>query len=131
MKQTVIAVAAAVLLVAGTPARAHHSYADFLNDTVSVEGTLEKVLFANPHTILTLRARDGAIYTANWRAASQLDRTGVRATDLKVGDVVIVSGTPSKDPAARQLARLSAVRRGSDGWTWTLASGRVSVGATN
>src|SRR5688572_32946190 len=116
MQQTVIAVTGVMLLIAGAPARAHHSYTAFLDHTVSVEGTLEKVMFANPHTILTVRARDGAVYTANWNAASQLDRMGVSATALKVGDVVVVSGTPSKDPAAHQLARLSGVRRVSDGW---------------
>src|SRR5688572_24301681 len=115
MKQIIIAVTG-VMLLAGASARAHHSYADFLDHTVSVEGTLEKVLYASPHTILTLRTRDGAVYTANWSAAFQLDRMGVSATALKVGDVVVVSGTPSKDPAAHQLARLSVVRHISDGW---------------
>jgi hypothetical protein len=35
---------------------------------------------------------------------------GVKPTDLNVGDIVIISTTPSRDAAARQLARLSEVR---------------------
>lgn len=107
-----------VFVLGGVSGRAHHSYADFHDHVVSVEGTLEKVLFANPHTILTMRTKDATLYTGNWRAAFQLHTMGVNATDLKVGDVIVMSGTPSHDPAAHQLARLSEVRRTSDGWMW-------------
>ena len=131
MKPAVIAIAAVLLLIGGVAAQAHHSYAEFLDHTVAVEGTLEKVLYANPHTVLTLRARDGAVYTADWSAAFQLDRMGVSATDLKAGDAVVISGTPSRDPAAHRRARLRSVRRLSDGWTWKLENGRATVGATN
>lgn len=39
-------------------------------------------------------------------------------SDLKVGDVVVVSGTPALDPAVHELARIEEVRRVSDGWRW-------------
>ena len=116
MRCTILVLGAVLLFVA--PGRAHHSYSEFYDHVVSVEGTIEKVVFANPHTILTVRAQDGAVYTGNWRAAFQLNTMGVKPTDLKVGDVIIISGTPSRDAAAHQLARLSEVRRPSDGWGW-------------
>jgi hypothetical protein len=116
MRHPILAVALAFLLGSAS-GRAHHSYADFYDNVVSVEGTLEKVLFANPHTILTVRTKD-AVYTGNWRAAFQLHTMGVNATDLEVGDVIVMSGTPSRVVAAHQLARLSEVRRASDGWSW-------------
>ena len=118
MRCAILAVAAVLLCV--VPGRAHHSYSDFYDHVVSVEGTIEKVVFANPHTILTVRAQDGAVYTGNWRAAFQLHTMGVTSTDLKVGDVIVMSGTPSRDAAAHQLARISEVRRPSDGWAWRL-----------
>jgi Family of unknown function (DUF6152) len=117
MRPDVLAMALAFLL-GGTSGRAHHSYADFYDHEVSVEGTLEKVVFANPHTILTVRAKDATVYTGNWRAAFQLNTMGVKPTDLAVGDVIVMSGTPSRDAAAHQLARLSEVRRPTDGWSW-------------
>ena len=39
---------------------------------VRVEGTLEKVMFANPHVMLTIRAKDSAVYTALWWPRSRL-----------------------------------------------------------
>jgi hypothetical protein len=116
MRCTILVLGAVLLFVAS--GRAHHSYSDFYDHVVSVEGTIEKVVFANPHTILTVRAQDGVVYTGNWRAAFQLNRMGVKPTDLKVGDAIVISGTPSRDAAAHQLARLSEVRRPSDGWSW-------------
>lgn len=118
MRRTILAVGGIVLLCV-VPGRAHHSYADFHDHVVSIEGTLEKVVFANPHTILTVRAKD-AVYTGNWRAAFQLNTMGVKPTDLKAGDAIVISGTPSRDAAAHQLARLSEVRRPSDGWSWRM-----------
>jgi hypothetical protein len=52
---------------------------------------------------------------------------GVSRTALTIGDVIIVTGTPSKDPAIHQLARLSGIRRPGDGWEWQLKGGRASV----
>ena len=63
MKRVAWAVLSVVFLAGGVAA-AHHSYEEFLDETVSVEGTLEKVFFANPHTILTFRTDDSAVYTA-------------------------------------------------------------------
>ena len=116
MRNAILALAF-VFVLGGVSGRAHHSYADFHDHVVSVEGTLEKVLFANPHTILTVRTKDATVYTGNWRAAFQLHTMGVKPTDLKVGDVIVMSGTPSRDATAHQLARLSEVRRTSDGWS--------------
>ena len=128
MRRSILAVFA-VFLLTGTVGNAHHSYADFYDHTVSIEGTLERVTFVNPHTILTVRTKDGVLYTGNWRAAFQLHRMGVKPTDLNAGDTVIISGTPSRDAAARQLARLSEVRRPVDGWSWRLQGGKVSLTA--
>jgi hypothetical protein len=128
MRRSVLALAAVVILLTGSVAVAHHSYADFDQDrTVSIEGTVEKVLFSNPHVVLTVRTRDAAAYTVTWNAANQLNRQGVPASQLKVGDTVVVSGSPSK--VAAELSRISEVRRPSDGWAWRMQDGRVSVTA--
>ena len=68
MTRTVLAVVGVIFLLSSTSARAHHSYAGFTDEIVSVEGTLETVEFASPHTVLTFRAKDSVIYTAIWRA---------------------------------------------------------------
>jgi hypothetical protein len=127
MTRTVLAVVGVVFLFSGEGARAHHSYAGFADETVSVQGTLETVEFASPHSVLTFRAKDSVLYTAIWRAAFQLDTMGVSRTALRVGDVIVVTGTPSKDPALHELARWSGVRRPGDGWEWQLNGGRASV----
>jgi len=45
----------AVVLTAGA-AYGHHSYGAYFEDqTVTIEGTIEAIRFANPHVVLTLR----------------------------------------------------------------------------
>ena len=133
MTRTIVAAVAAALLIPATVARAHHSYAQFdLDRTVSVEGTIQKIVYGNPHVVMTIQARDGAVYTATWRAALQLDRQGVKLAHLAAGDVVVLSGNPARDPASHELSRLSEVRRLRDGWAWNrddgvVATGRVSL----
>src|SRR5579864_8178602 len=107
-------------ILAGSSARAHHSYSNFLLDqTVSVEGQLVELRYANPHVVLKIRTAEGVVYTAEWQAAAWLDyHAHVTLTTFRVGDHVIVSGAPSRDPASHELVRLKEVRRPRDGWTY-------------
>ena len=74
-----------ILVLAASSARAHHGYANFfLDQRVSIEGDIEAVRFANPHIVLTIRAADGTVYTATWRAAYQMELAGVTRTTLRV-----------------------------------------------
>jgi hypothetical protein len=126
MRSTLSVVVGFVVLVGGVPAHAHHSYAGFDQDrTVSVTGAIDKILFANPHVVLTLRMPDSTVYTVTWMSGRQLNLQGVGADELTIGDVVVVSGSPSRQ--SDELAKITQVRRLSDGWTWRIENGRVSV----
>ncbi len=105
-----------VLLLAGAIVDAHHSYADFEDRSVSVEGTIQHVLFANPHVVLMVKKDDATVYTMTWASATQLSRQGVGKEELKVGDRVVVSGSPSRK--APELSKIRDVRRTGDGWRW-------------
>jgi hypothetical protein len=107
-------------ILAGGSARAHHSYPNFLLDQkASVEGEIEELRYANPHVVLKIRNAAGIVYTAEWQAASWLDyHAHVTLTTIRVGDHVIVTGAPSRDPAAHELVRLTEVRRPRDGWIY-------------
>jgi hypothetical protein len=126
MKRLLVAVVGSTLL-SGMAPLAHHSYADFdLQRTVSVEGTVSQVLYANPHVVLTIATPDRASVTAEWANVRALEGGGVTEGTLKVGDSVIVSGNPARDPANRRLARLSEVRRPADGWQWVRGQGAAA-----
>jgi hypothetical protein len=109
-----------ILVLAGVSARAHHGHTDFLlNQTVTVEGKLEDLRYANPHVVLKIRTAEGAVYSAEWQAASWLQyHAHVMLTTLRVGDQLIISGAPARDPTSRELVRLTQVRRPQDGWTY-------------
>jgi hypothetical protein len=113
-----------ILVLAGIPARAHHGHPDFLlGQNVTVEGTLEELWYANPHVLLKIRTGDGVVYSAEWQAASWLQfHAHVMLTTLRVGDQLVVSGAPSRDPASRELVRLKEVRRLRDGWTYQVVA---------
>jgi len=108
------------LVLAGSSVRAHHPYPNFLLDqTASVDGEIQELKYANPHVVLKIRSAAGVVYTAEWQAASWLAYYAhVTLTTLRVGDHVIVSGAPSRDPASHELVRLTEVRRPRDAWTY-------------
>lgn len=119
MRRIVFAVIGVVFL-AGSSALAHHSYAGFVQDqVVSIEGDVEAFHFVNPHVILKVRTQDARVYTAALRSSTQLGRDGMTSTSLKVGDRVVISGSPSRDAAELVLTLIREVRRPADGWHWT------------
>jgi hypothetical protein len=126
MTRVLSAVVGILVLVGSSVALAHHSYGSFFMDrSVSVEGDIHQLRFANPHVVLQIRTADSTIYTATWGPAYQVERAGVTRTTLKIGDHVIVSGAPPRDPAAHELMPVWEIRRPSDGWIWRHQRGPV------
>jgi hypothetical protein len=90
-------------------AEAHHSYTEFeRTQTVEIEGTLVKLAWQNPHTVLEVRVVDTSGSATVWDietgAVNALRRQGAPLDAFKVGDVVKVAGWPSKRSAARMYA---------------------------
>jgi len=118
-----LAILGAVLL-SGTSLLAHHSYGDILRDqTVTIEGTLETMLFANPHVMLKVRTDAGDSYDVEWGNLIQLRREGVDREMLATGDRVVIAGSPHRDPAILKLTLLSQVRDLKAGWHWKKVAG--------
>jgi Family of unknown function (DUF6152) len=123
-KLAIIAAAAGLMSLA-TPAWAHHSFAGtYLEDAqpVKVEGTLVAFLVRNPHSFVHVESKDpktGAMirWSIEWGAAGQLAQQGVRTGSLKVGDHVIVTGSPGRNAEDHRL-RMRTIVRPSDGWSW-------------
>jgi len=96
-----IAVAGALVLAAALPASAHHSAAMFdMSKQVSVQGTVEKWVWANPHSWLYIRVEQAngtqEIWGCEAGSTGMLARGGWNAADMKAGDKVTVTGAPER-----------------------------------
>ena len=125
----------AVLLVAGAfvlgaQAYAHHSFAaTYLEDqSVTIEGELVQFLFRNPHSFVhvMVKEKDGTQvrYAVEWGGAGQLGGQGVTRETLKPGDLVVISGSPGRNPADHRV-RMVSLRRPKDGFGWGQRPGEV------
>ncbi|PYR69718.1 MAG: hypothetical protein DMF88_05160 [Acidobacteria bacterium] len=111
--------AALVAVLTAGAAYAHHSYgAYYENQTITIEGTLETIRFANPHVIMTLRTEAQQLYTLEWQNLVQLRHGNVGPTTLKAGDRIVVIGSPPRDPSSHMITLLREISRPSDGWRW-------------
>jgi hypothetical protein len=132
MKTKLALFAVAFGILAGvSPIAAHHSFAGtYLEDAppVKVEGKLVAFLVRNPHSFVhvedpKLKDKDGkpVRWSIEWGAAGQLAQQGVRTGTLKVGDNVVVTGSPGRDASLFRL-RMRAIERPSDGWKWPVGN---------
>ena len=95
--------AATLVTTVPVPALAHHSFAAFFDPTktVSITGTVTDFRFTNPHGTITLEVKgeDGKVHV--WKAETDapvvLMRRGWRKSSLKPGDIVTLTGWPSRD----------------------------------
>jgi len=129
MKRIVMLVFLAASLLP-TAVSAHHSFAATYDTTktVTIEGKVTQFLLRNPHSFLHVLVidKDGKEQTWNieWAAAGQLGGAGVTRDALKVGDPVVITGNPARDPADQRL-RMVTVKRTSDGFNWGFRPGQV------
>ena len=118
MKKTLAILAVgAGLLLAAVPMLAHHSFAGtYLEDAqpLKIEGTLKEFLIRNPHSFVQVEAKDDKGETVRWSiewgAAGQLAQQGVGTGTLKIGDHVIVTGSPGRNPAEHRLRMRNLTR---------------------
>ena len=101
MKRMLLPVAIAVLALAST-LLAHHGGAAFdQTKSVTFEGTVTEMQFANPHVLVFWDVKGGEQAGEKWSgwltAPNKLARAGWTKKTLEPGDRIVVSGTPHKD----------------------------------
>ena len=93
---------------------------------IKAEGTLKEFLLRNPHSFVIvaddkLKDEKGepVRWSVEWGAAGQLAQQGVSTNSLKVGDHVIVMGSPGRNVNDHRI-RLRSIERPSDGFKYPL-----------
>lgn len=120
--RTMLAASAAWLLISLTSISAHHSIAGVYDSSrrVTLEGTVRRFEFVNPHPFIILDVQDAAGATQPWTLEMdnrhELADRGFRAETLQPGDRLIISGSLARrDPRALYVRRLE---RPADGFTY-------------
>jgi hypothetical protein len=123
--------AAAIIAGVGARAYAHHSFAATYHEdqTITIEGELVQFLFRNPHSFVhvNVKEKDGSVrrYAVEWGGAGQLGGQGVNSQTLKVGDRVIISGSPGRGYPKEARVRMVTLNRPSDGFDWGRKPGQT------
>src|SRR5688572_21370207 len=87
---------------------AHHSVLPFDGVTrTTIEGTVARVLWQNPHTLIAVEVGQHR-WTIESEGASILQRLGWTAESLKIGDAVTVTGARARD--GRRLMRCQTIK---------------------
>ena len=105
MTRNVVILAAAVCAGAAVSAAyAHHSH-PYTYDwckTVAIEGSVESVQWKDPHTLILVKADDGAVYTVDWMSLGGLTNNRLIAqaqAALVPGARVAVTAAPIRSLA--------------------------------
>ncbi len=95
---------------------AHHSGAMYDDKKViTIEGTVARYEWANPHVYLYVQQLTDSGQTVQWEIEASppsiLRRLGWSQDTLAVGDKISVTGNPAKDPSWKKL-HMTLIRRG-------------------
>ena len=122
MTRTAIALTMVATLVGAVAAlSAHHSVASTyrVDERITIEGEVVELGYRNPHSYLHIVVSDGSVlrrWAVIWGSRDSSRGPGV-PTVLRVGDRVVATGNPGRDPGMFQLL-LKTIMRPSDGWRW-------------
>jgi len=123
MGRKLLLILAAAILLAGGRAYAHHSFAAtyYVDQVITVKGTVTEFLFRNPHSFLKIQGPDDKGQMQNWAVewagGVQLSESNVTRDTLKPGDQVIVTGNPGRTASEHRI-RLKTINRAADGFKW-------------
>ena len=100
-----VVLGAALVIGAAAPASAHHSFAAIydLKQSVTVKGTIVQVRLTNPHSWFYVDVKSAAGDVEHWAfeagTPSGMIRNGYKASVIKKGDEVTITGFHAKDPS--------------------------------
>jgi hypothetical protein len=120
----------AAALLSGGIVSAHHSQAAQYDTSkkVTLEGTMVQFQFRNPHSFVQVEAPDetGQVvrWSIEWGGSGQLTGQGVTRTTLKYGDIVVISGAPSRTLGDHKM-KMNTLHRTADGFGWGTRPGEV------
>jgi len=123
MSRRYLALLIPITMLLAAPVQGHHSFAAtyFVDQEISIDGTLTQFMFRNPHSFVKVSAKDKngqeQIWSIEWGGGAQLTQQHVTRDTLKAGDHVVVTGNPGRDADEHRI-RLHKIVRTSDGWTW-------------
>jgi hypothetical protein len=89
------------LLAVASAAFAHHGTANYdTAKTVTVKGPVTDFQFINPHVLIFLDGKDETGKADKWQgeltSPNRLSRVGWTKSSLKPGDIITISGYPTK-----------------------------------
>ena len=111
--------ALAIAVAAPAPLVAHHSFAaEYGNEPANLKGAVTKIEWQNPHVFFYIDVRDEETgKVTNWAlemgAPAVIQRNGWTRNTMKIGDIVIVTGTKAKN--GKPLANARSVVMASTG----------------
>jgi hypothetical protein len=89
------------LMTLASVAFAHHGTANYeTTKTVTVKGPVTDFQFINPHVLISMDGKDETGKAEKWQgeltSPNRLTRAGWTKSSIKLGDVITISGYPSK-----------------------------------
>ena len=123
LKRLLLAGAMSGAVLSAAPLLAHHSFAAtyFEDKTETIEGDLVQFVFRNPHTFVHLDVTGGegkTRWAIEWASGQALAGQGITRETLKIGDHVVIGGSPGRNAEEHRM-RMRSITRPKDGWKWS------------
>jgi hypothetical protein len=124
-----------MVLASASTVSAHHSIAGYYDESrqVTLDGVVAQFQFVNPHPFLFIDVKDGG-RAGQWKLEmdnrGELVAVGMTAETFRVGDRVMVTGSPGRNqPQTLYIRRLD---RAADGFRYEQIgfSPRITRGST-
>ena len=120
--------------IAVVPLAAHHSFAAEYDGTkpITINGTVTKIEWTNPHARIYIDAKDDKGTVINWNielgGPLQLNRLGWKRDSVKAGDAVKIEGYLAKDGSKMANARNIVFADGRKAFAGSSGDGAPKIG---